>query len=196
MNGEGGRGRERILFYFLHRRRCRRPRRRSFHSAFTTFINTSSSLMGIHDVSTFMALSKSACSRMAPMPSMSAADAACTTSRQQQQHGQLSAAADGAGAGAAGTGTGTGREAAGAVVTEAAAIVVAVAVAVGEAEKAPMVSVVLALLLLLVVLVVVAVAVLLAVGGRGALVSVVHSSMAAAGAVDGDNGGLLGAERE
>ena len=52
-----------------------------FHSAFATLISNSSSLTGIQLVSTFIAFSKSECSKMSRVPSTSAAEAAWRTSR-------------------------------------------------------------------------------------------------------------------
>lgn len=56
-------------------------RRWMFHSALATRMSSSSSLIGIQLVSTFMAFSKSESSRISRVPSMSAADVACRTSR-------------------------------------------------------------------------------------------------------------------
>lgn len=55
--------------------------RLNFHSAFVTFISSSSSLTGIQDVRTFIAFSKSESMRISRVPSMSAALVACKTSR-------------------------------------------------------------------------------------------------------------------
>jgi hypothetical protein len=51
------------------------------YSAFATRIRSSSSLMGIQDVKTFIAFSKSESSRISRVASISAADVACNTSR-------------------------------------------------------------------------------------------------------------------
>lgn len=50
------------------------------YSALATRISRSSSLIGIHDVRTFMAFSKSESSRISRVASISAADVACKTS--------------------------------------------------------------------------------------------------------------------
>ncbi len=53
----------------------------NFHSALATLINNSSSRTGIQLVKTFIAFSKSESNRISRVPSTSAAEAACRTSR-------------------------------------------------------------------------------------------------------------------
>lgn len=54
---------------------------RILYSAFATFIRRSSSLIGIQDVNTFMAFSKSESSKISLVASISAAEVACSTSK-------------------------------------------------------------------------------------------------------------------
>lgn len=64
---------ERFAYYFLFRF--------AFHSALATLINNSSSRIGIQLVRTFITFSKSESIRISHVPSISAAEAACSTSR-------------------------------------------------------------------------------------------------------------------
>ena len=66
--------------YSIYRRPRAYRRLLIFHSHLATRISNSSSLTGIHDVRTFIALSKSESSIISRIPSIKAAETACRTS--------------------------------------------------------------------------------------------------------------------